>query len=221
MPLTCPRWGDGSLWGDGDLWCGISGYAQYIAWLEGADRGALTTWNLQSPDTNVWTPTITTAGIVSFASSVGTATTVPVAPAPDGDNWTPSISNAGLITLTEGVDAAEDQASLIDSDEDQWWWAVPESDGVSTWSTRVVVGARQKLHHISTQVEYSGGDSFIITSIRLLCSIASQLADRFVAYTDFTTHKRVSVQVVFAGGAEFVIDRIHVLANARQQQPRG
>lgn len=221
MALVCPKWGDGSLWGDGDLWCGISGASQYVAYPGRDERTDLTTWNLQSPDTLVWTPSISTAGIVSLVSSVGTVTETPVAPAPDGNNWTPSIANTGVITLTEGADAAESRASLIDVDDVQWWWAVPESDGISAWATRVQVGAQQKLHHVSVQVEYAAGDRLVIDSIRVLANIAAQLPDRYVAFTDFSTHKRVSVQVQFAGGDEFVIDMIQVRANVKRQHARG
>lgn len=220
MPLTCPKWGDGSLWGDGDLWCGVAGSYQYIAWLEGHDRAALVTWNLQSPDTKVWTPTISTAGIVSFSDGFGTATDVPVAPDPTGVNWTPSVSNAGLITLTSGADAAEDQASLEDVDDVQWWWSAFAS-GITQWSTVPLVGYRYKSHHVSVQIEYDDGDQLVIDRITLLANVAAERPDKYVAHTDFTSHKKVSVQIVYASGDEFVVNMVHVKANVHKHQPKG
>lgn len=220
MPLTCPTWGDSSLWGDGDLWCSFSGSHQYIAWLEGKDRNALITWNLESPDAKVWTPVISTSGVVSFSDSFGTATDVPVAPDPTGVNWTPSISNAGIVTMTSGADAAEDQASLIDSDSIQWWWSAFAS-GITQWVTNPQVGYRYKANLVAVEVEYDDGDELVIDRITALANITREVPDQFVAYTDFVTHKKVSVEIVYASGDEIVIDHIQVQCQVKKHMPKG
>lgn len=221
MALVCPKWGDTSLWGDGDLWCGISGSAQHIAWLEGREYALVTSWNLQSPDLRIWTFTISTSGVVTVTDGVGTASSVPVLPDPSDDAWTPSIANTGIITLTDGGSVTAKQASLIDGDSVQWYWSVPESDGISTWNTRSIVGGRLKDHHVSVQVVYNDGDSFVIDRITALANILSQLPDRFTASLDFVSHKRVSIQVQYAGGDEFVVDRIQLIASVKKHQPKG
>ena len=220
MALTCPKWGDSSLWGDGDLWCGVTGSFQYIAWLEGRDRNALITWNLASPDTKVWTPTISIAGIVSFSDSFGTATSVPVAPAPASINWTPSISNGGIVTMTSGADAAEDQASLVDTNSIQWWWSAFTS-GITQWATNQQVGYRYRANRLAIEVEYDDGDELVIDRITLLANITREVPDQFVAYTDFISHKKVSVEIVYASGGEIVIDSLQVKCNVKQHMPKG
>ena len=221
MPLTCPKYGDASLWGDGDLWCGVSGSYQYISTFGQNERAALTTWNLQSPNTNVWTPSISTSGVLSFSDGIGTATEIPVLPEADDGTWEPSISNAGLVTLTSGTDADAKVASLIDSNSIQWWWAVPAGAGISTLTDRPIVASRVKTNRFAIEVVYDDGDKLIIDRVSSLVNFGPQKPDRYVAYTDFVTHKRVSVQVVFSGGALFVVEYVEVMANVKKHQPKG
>ena len=221
MALVCPKWGDTSLWGDGDLWCGISGSFQYVADIGRAQRPFLTSWNLQSPDTKVWTPSISTAGIFSISDGVGTASEVPVLPTGTDNTWEPSVSNAGLITLTSGTDADAQQASLIDVDSVQWYWSVPADDGISEWNDRQITSGRFKGNRVSIQVVYNDGDRFIIDRIGLQAMVAAQRPDRFVAYTDFVSHKRLSVQVVYAGGDSFVVEYIQMISNVKKHQTKG
>lgn len=58
-------------------------------------------WTLTSPNATVWTPSISTAGIVSVTDS-GTAGDSVVFVGLDGNKWTPTISNGGIVTATSG-----------------------------------------------------------------------------------------------------------------------
>ena len=222
MPLVCPKWGDTSLWGDGDLWCGVSGSFQYVSYLRDHGRNTTTSWNLQSADDTVWVPGITTDGEVSFVSSLAaTPSAVPIAPGPDEDVWRPAASDAGEITLTEEAESGLLSAALLDSSGIAWYWSVLTTNGEAVWATRRLTGEAVKLHDISVQIEYAGGDSFIIDRITALANIAAQQPHRFVSYVDFVSHKRLSIQVQYNGGDEFVVDSVNILAHVKKHMPKG
>jgi len=73
---------------------------------------------------------------------------------------------------------------------------------------------------MAVRLAFSPSSLYVIDSIRPVVNVCSQLPDRYIVHTDFTTHQRVSIQVVFSGGTSFVVDRVHPVVNVKHQNPR-
>ena len=84
----------------------------------------ITNWSLQSPDTTVWIPTISTRGICTWTSggAIVTATPPVFQSTVDATIWIPSISNAGIVTMTSGTSVIGQRwATLLDANNRQWF----------------------------------------------------------------------------------------------------
>ena len=222
MPIG--KWGDGGKYGDGGLWNSIVLQAQeYFAYV---DKNALrfpylTTWNLQSPNTNVWVPSITIGGILSFTEQSVTASAVPLLPGVDGTFWTPTISNAGILTLTSG--ASESQATthpaIIDSNNITWYWYIKNSLAyVST-----LAPWRSDIYYLSPRVRYTAPTTtevpFRVYSSRAYSRIGAERLARHEAAVEAVTN-RISVKIRHSG-SKFAIYEIVVRANIKKKQEEG
>lgn len=121
-------------------------------------------FNLASPDAVVWEPSITTVGVLSFATNaLATVSTVPGLRSPSNIQWDPTIANTGVITITNNasiVDAPD--AAILDSNGILWYWRVNASDVVFL-STEPPIG--RGFYNISTKVTHSAGSEFAIYEI--------------------------------------------------------
>lgn len=93
---------------------------------------AIYAWSLQSPDSTVWVPSITTEGMLSFVSGGGIITaTPPVFRGVGGTIWTPFISNAGLVSIVQGNEMGQRWAWKIDINLVRWYFDV-DATGIVT-----------------------------------------------------------------------------------------
>ena len=83
-------------------YCRIIGLRYFRTEFSAPDYNFISTWNLQSPDGTIWTPTITVGGhSLVFTPGTGTVTETPVMIQTGGVMaWMPSIANDGTLTLT-------------------------------------------------------------------------------------------------------------------------
>lgn len=136
--------------------------------IDGGGLPAVSTnWTLTSPNLTVWSPSITTGGVVSFASG-GAAGDSVVLVGLDGLAWTPSIDNSGIVSVTSGSELTSSQtaASLVDSGAVQWYFYV-DLNGLVTIST--VFAYPSLFRYPSVTVRWtpdSATDTFILYSLR-------------------------------------------------------
>jgi len=154
---------------------------RYEASVEGAvaiSITASTLWTLQSPDLTIWTPSISTLGVVTWTSGAGSAGVSVILVGDDGSFWTPAISNAGVVTRTsDAVFSGQTRAVFRDSDGITWYWFVTAAgaSGVSTLDTAAIVtlsnspGTRHSL-----MVKYNTGGAFTIQGLRALVQVDKQ-----------------------------------------------
>lgn len=83
-------------------------------------------WTLQSPDTTVWTPSISTTGIITWTSGGPLLTSTPPVFQGYFTNlvWVPSISNTGVVTITQDLASGQFLAALRDSAFQDWYFSV-------------------------------------------------------------------------------------------------
>jgi hypothetical protein len=221
--MACALWGDGSKWGDGDLWCREISVGPYVSFLDqDTDRPLLSSWTLQSPDATIWSPTISSQGVLTFTSGAGSLSTAPVLIEDDNTLWSMAIGNTGVLTLTDGVaDTNQPAAEVIDPNAIAWYGRV-SSLNVLRWQTGSVPGnLRTRLTHVSVRVSYSAAAAFVIHSIRPLLAPVKAVLGRYITHTDMVTKGRVSVRITYTGNAAFVVDRIALTAKSKKQRPRG
>ena len=183
-----------------------------------------TDWNLQSPNGDIWTPSITTAGVISFtSSSSGTVSAVPLAIGDSGTLYTPSISNTGVITLTSGASytGVEMLATFLDSDNVSWFWQVSTTIGAYV-SDKLRPNMGTRLFRLSVKVKYTAatgltsGEEFRIYRIQPVVGIRAQLPDRYYALVDAHVY-RASIKIKH-GGSAFVVSNLRVVAQVRKPQ---
>lgn len=113
---------------------------EYIVLFDSSDiPGTSTSWTLTSPDASQWAPSITTAGIVTFATG-GTAGDSVVFIGLDGTKWTPAITNAGIITATQGgtLSSSDILATIVDSANVTWAFYVDDNGQVRVTTATVL-----------------------------------------------------------------------------------
>lgn len=105
---------------------------EFICQIDGGVSPTVdTAWTVSSPDTTVWLPSVTTAGILSFASG-GVALNTPDVPGVDGSGWDLTISNGGVLTVTQGgfLSSSDSMAAVNDSNSITWSLFVGEDNQV-------------------------------------------------------------------------------------------
>jgi len=143
----------------------ISEYIRFVD--DSASPVSTTDWTISSPDTNVWVPSITTDGVVSFTDG-GAALTTPVIIGLDGLAWNPAISNDGVLSVESGDEfgSSEASASLLDSDSVEWFMYV-DADGIVNVTTSLVIPVLFRYPSISVRwTPTAETDTFTLYSLR-------------------------------------------------------
>lgn len=81
-----------------------------------------TSWSVESPNNMDWTPTVSTAGILSFADTDPNENTPHIA-GMNGYQYGISISNAGIVSIDDGglpLSSSDEVAALVDSSSVTW-----------------------------------------------------------------------------------------------------
>ena len=141
---------------------------EYVRMIDGGSLPSVSTnWTLTSPNLTVWSPSITTAGVVSFTDGAVAGDSV-ILVGLDGLAWTPTIDNSGIVSVASGTEltSAQTAASLVDSGSVQWYFYV-DLDGLVTIST--VFAYPSLFRYPSVTVRWtpaSASDTFILYSLR-------------------------------------------------------
>lgn len=154
---------------------------RYEASLDGAvqlDLADTTAWTLQSPNLTIWTPSISTLGVVTFTSGAGSAGPALVLVGDDGSLWTPTISNAGIVTINSGaVFTNQVRPIFLDSSGVTWYWFVTSAgiSGTSTLDTAAItVLSNNPATRLSLRVKYVTGGAFTIQGLRAPAQVDRQ-----------------------------------------------
>lgn len=134
-------------------------------------------WTLTSPNATVWTPSITTAGIVSLTSG-GVAGETAVLVGVDGTKWTPTISNGGIITLTSGgtLSASDTIATLTDSGDTIWSLYVDDAGQANVTTASALPGLLRYPSFLFSYTPSAGTDVCVIQAIRVNVTIRRRSA---------------------------------------------
>lgn len=172
----------------------------------------------------VWTPSITTGGVISFtSSSSGTVSAVPLALGHSGTLYTPSISNTGVVTLTSGASygGTELLATFQDSDGVQWFWQV-SSTLAAYVNDHLRPNMGTRFFRLSVKINYTAaagltsGEEFRIYRVQPVVGIRAQLPDRYYALVDAHVY-RASLKIKH-GGSALIVSNLRVVAQVRKPQ---
>ena len=129
-------------------------------------------WTLTSPNATVWTPSISTVGIVSLTDS-GVAGDSVVFVGLDGNKWTTTISNGGIITVTSGgaLSLSDTIATLTDSGGTIWTFYVDDTNQVNVTTASALPGLLRYPSFIFSYTPSAGTDLCLLHATRLNVTI--------------------------------------------------
>ena len=147
--------------------------SEYIRFIDAGNDPSLTmAWTLTSPNVTVWSPSVSTAGVVTMTDGA-VAGTVPIFIGLDGNAWNPTIDNSGIITATTGSPmASTDQAaSILDSSGLAWTFYV-DTDNIVNLTTNAVLPALFRYPSVVLNwTPTASTDQLVISSLRAQMTI--------------------------------------------------
>ena len=147
--------------------------SEYIRFIDAGNDPSLTmAWTLTSPNVTVWSPSVSTAGVVTMTDGA-VAGTVPIFIGLDGNAWNPTIDNSGIITATTGSPmASTDQAaSILDSNGLAWTFYV-DTDNIVNLTTNAVLPALFRYPSVVLNwTPTASTDQLVISSLRAQMTI--------------------------------------------------
>lgn len=148
--------------------------AEYVTYFDSSNVPAVTdAWTLTSPDTTVWGPAITTAGIVSFTSGAIALAVSVVFAGLDGNRWTPTIADTGIVTVTSGsvLSSAETLGTLTDSDGVIWTVYVDDTNQVKLTTSSLLPTEMRYPALVFSYTPASNTDRLLLHSSRVNLTI--------------------------------------------------
>lgn len=219
MPSTCPFWGSGAYWGDGSLYCSTA--SSVLAYSISLDslRTFINQWNLVDSSGVVWTPTISTSGVITLTSSSGTTSTQPIIPISDGSGVrSMSVSTLGVITTTIGTDTGQSAAVLTDSGAQDWSLLADSSAQILV---NPYLTNSPRLHLLQMRVKHSAGGDFRIYQLRPIGGMDNYFQFDYVTQVDDTRYFRLALSIKHGDAGNFVFWYARPEVRLLEQEPVG
>jgi hypothetical protein len=229
----CKKWGT-FKWGT-EQWCRAIGLRPFRSVFEEFGQNYTTNWNLQSPDTTIWTHTLTSGSnptpVATVVSSSGTKSefTPIFAQTNPWMEWAPSVDNTGVIVLTGASNDGMDYgAATYDDNAKVWYWYVDRhgatqiTDNVVYLTVPYFRRVQFELTYIPTsQAKASSVNKFIIgrTGVDVGRRIPADWLWH-VPEVDFVQHTRTAIELTMETSSEFNVRQVVARVQTKKHKRR-
>lgn len=148
--------------------------SEYIRFVDGSSNPSLTaSWTLTSPDANVWAPTISTGGVITFTDGAAAVAGSIVFIGLDGLAWSPTISNGGIVTVTSGsaLSSSDTAATLTDSSSISWTLYVDNDELVNVTTSFLLPALFRYPSVLVSWTPTADTDRCVIHSVRAMMTM--------------------------------------------------